>query len=385
MVARWRDDVAVRTVVFVQGAGERGGAERILLTLANGLPEHGFEPVVAFLADGPFVDEVRAAGIRVLQLGAAPRARELNRWPSVVRRLADAAASVRPTVVVGNGEKVSPWTGWAARRIGAASVFWLHDAPGRDAASTGLQALMRVTPHDASVAGSAWMAGEFQKKLRLSARVIRHGIDPPPPAADIRRAAGWPEGVPVVAHFGRLQRWKGADVFLRAAAQVAQTSNARFAVVGGALYGWEQDFAASLPRLADELGIAELVWFAGHRDDARALMGTCDVVVHASVRDEPLGLVVAEAMAARAAVVATRTRGPEELVVDGETGMLVRPGDAGDLAGAVGRLVADAALHGQVAAAGQAYVNAEWSAATMVRQHATLYAELAARRSHGAA
>src|SRR5438067_6631862 len=113
----------MHTVLFVQPAGERGGPEQILLTLARKLSEYGWRPVVAFLADGPYVDEVRDAGIDTRLLGTAARARHVWRWPDAIRRLSDAANDFEAAVVQANGESVAAWSGWAARRSGASSVF----------------------------------------------------------------------------------------------------------------------------------------------------------------------------------------------------------------------------------------------------------------------
>lgn len=366
----------VTTALLVQGAAQRGGAERILLALATHLPEHDINPVVGFMAHGAFADEVAAAGIETRFIGSLPRARQIAASGSVIESIAAAARECRADVLLANGERLAPYVGWAARRAGARSVMWLHDAPLRDGPSAALQLLMKVSPHDEVVAGSSWMAERFRALLRMDVTAINHGIDLaglPSQPADLRRGPGWPADVPVVVHVGRLQRWKGADVFLRAAARVARAgSPARFAIIGGALYGWEEDYAASLPALASELGIADRCWFAGHRDDSLALMAAADVVVHCSRRPEPLGLVVLEAMALSRAVIATRTRGPEEVIHDGRSGLLVRPGDDRQLAGALMEILSDPDRRARMGDEGRRTIEHSWSAPVMASRFADL-------------
>lgn len=369
-------------VMLLQGAGERGGAETVLLALARHLPTFGIEPVVATLSDGPFISEVEDAGIEVRRLRVAPRARQFWRTGDVVRRIIDTAVSTGVSVVHSNGEKMALYGGSAAHRLGLPSVVWLHDAPLRSAAATGLQLALATGRHEALVAGSEWMARSFRRRLGVRAISIPHGLDLgglPDDAADVRALAGWPPESVVVGHFARLQRWKGGEIFLRAAAHVAgHRPEARFVVVGGALYGWEEEYAASLPAIAHELGIADRVAFLGHRGDALSVMAGCDVVVHASLRPEPLGLVVLEAMALGRAVVATRTGGPEELIEPGVTGSLVRPGKAIAMAEALDELITDPGLRDKLGQNARTNSHERWSAERMAQQFASLYAEVAA-------
>jgi len=368
-------------VLFVQGAAERGGAERVLLTLARNLPDHGWTPVVAFLADGPFVAEVQAAGIETIALAARARVRQPWRARAVVHDITSAVARSGATVVHANGEKMGVFSSWAARSAQVPCVVWLHDAPVRSASGTAVQAVLRAGPTANFVTCSEWVAREFRRRWHVEARAIPNGIDfdaQATPPAPVRDELGWPATAPVITHVGRLQQWKGADVFLRAAAQVAPNHpGARFLVVGGALYGWETRYAASLPALARALGIDDRVHFTGHRPDALALMAASDIVVHSSVRAEPFGLVVAEAMALGRAVVASRTGGPDEIVADGESGLLTAPGDERALADALDGLLTDPARRAALGAAGRARVETAFSGATMAARFASYYSTIA--------
>lgn len=369
-------------VLFVQGAGERGGAERALLCLMSELPGLGLEPVMAALADGPFLDEVRDAGVTVVPVAASVRARQLWRVGPLTEAIATLGRQLDAGVVHVSGEKMALFGGRAASAIGRPCVVWLHDAPFRDARSAAIEIGMRLSPRSVAVVPSAWMARAFRLRLRLSTELIPYGIDVSPartprPHADLARELGWPERSTIVTHVARLQRWKGADVFLRAAARVgARRPDLRFLVVGGALYGWEQDYAASLPVLAARLGLGARVHFAGHRDDAMDLMSASDVVVHSSRRPEPFGLVVAEAMVRGRAVIASRTGGPEEQIDDGVTGLLVPPGDDAALAAAMERLAGDGAVRAAMGAAATEVAVARWSARATAKQFVDLYHRL---------
>lgn len=361
-------------LLLVQGAAHRGGAERILLTLARHLPTQGVEPIVGFLADGPFVDEVRAEGIETASLGVLPRARELWRSRRLVEDIAAGVRRVSADSVLANGEKLAPFVGWAGRRTGCPSIAWLHDSPVRSPSSAMLQLALRLSPRDLVIAPSAWMTEQFRRTWRMPVQHIPHGIDIdalPQSPADLRSMAGWPAGVETVVLVGRLQRWKGPDVFLRAAARVARSRpEARFAIIGGALYGWEEDYARSLHALARELGIADRTWFAGHRDDALELVAGADVVAHCSRRPEPFGLVIPEAMGLGRPVVASRTLGPEEIIEDGITGVLTSPEDDAALAAAIIELLNDPQRAAQIGGAAAVTIREHWTADLMAARFA---------------
>jgi glycosyltransferase involved in cell wall biosynthesis len=87
-----------------------------------------------------------------------------------------------------------------------------------------------------------------------------------------------------------------------------------------------------------------------------------DVVVHASTEPEPFGRVIAEAMAMRRPVIATRAGGPTEIIEDGRTGFLVPPGDVEALADQITALLTDSALAGRIAEAGYEEARKRFSA-----------------------
>ena len=139
----------------------------------------------------------------------------------------------------------------------------------------------------------------------------------------------------VVTIVGRLEEWKGHHVFLEAARQVLDRSNdVRFLVVGDGV------MRNPLEALSKKLGIMSYVIFCGHRNDIPQILAASDLLVLASF-GEHFGRVIIEAMAMEKPVVATKAGGVPELVIDGETGILVKPADSEGLASAILRLLED--------------------------------------------
>jgi glycosyltransferase involved in cell wall biosynthesis len=174
---------------------------------------------------------------------------------------------------------------------------------------------------------------------------------------------------------GRLHRTKGLDTLLKALAQLPPALRPawRLIVVGD---GPERQ---PLAQLADELGLGSQVIFMGwiDRADLAGIYADADIFAYPS-QEEGMPNAVMEAMAASLPVIGTRTRGSDEVIVDGTTGMLVEYGDIPALAVAVSQLLSDRDLRQRLGAAGRARVEASFS----WRATAAAYLELAGKLSN---
>ncbi|ETX27781.1 glycosyltransferase [Roseivivax isoporae] len=189
--------------------------------------------------------------------------------------------------------------------------------------------------------------------------------------------AGGPRGRGADLLFvGRLARVKGVALLLRAVAALAE----RVPDLHLTLIGDGPD-RAGLEAEARALGIAERCTFLGYRGQAEVAeaLGHADLFVLPSFA-EGVPVVLMEAMAAGLPVVTTRIAGVPELVEDGVSGLLVAPGDAGRLADALARLLADPGERARMGAAGRARVAAEHDAAIEAARLAALFEGYAAGR-----
>ena len=179
---------------------------------------------------------------------------------------------------------------------------------------------------------------------------VANGIRPRgtgPGRAAARAALGLDPRQPIVLTVGRLAVQKGHRYLIEAVPELAS----RFPDVAVVIIG-KGPLDERLRGQAAGLGVADRVRLAGFRPDARMLLDAADVFVLPS-RQEGMPLAAIEAMEAGLPVVATRVIGTAEVVVDGETGILVPPEDPPALAAAIGRLLDDPARSARFGKAGR--------------------------------
>jgi glycosyltransferase involved in cell wall biosynthesis len=220
-------------------------------------------------------------------------------------------------------------------------------------------------------------------------RRIYYGIDPAP--FERASGAGRESRTAARAGFGfgaddivfvcvaRFAPQKAHDVLLRAFARARASSPAvlRLLLVGDDPFGDGRRRAESIAR---ELDLGAACVFTGVRRDVPELMATSDVFVMSSLW-EGLGLVFLEAMATGLPVASTRVSAIPEVVVDGETGLLVPPGDDAALADAMATLARDGTLRARMGAAGRGRVRERFGLERMFDETLAVYGEVLSSRA----
>jgi glycosyltransferase involved in cell wall biosynthesis len=191
---------------------------------------------------------------------------------------------------------------------------------------------------------------------------------------ELRRELGIRPDAPLVGIVARLVPIKAHEDFLLAARSVlAERPETHFLIVG------DGERRAELERLVDSLGVRDRLRFLGWRRDLERVYADLDVVALAS-RNEGSPVALIEALAAARPVVSTAVGGVPEVVLDGQTGLLVPPSQPPALARAMQRLLGDRAYAEALGAAGRRHVYPRHDARRLVEDMRSLYLhELAAR------
>ena len=315
-------------VALVIGRLNVGGAEAELLRLARGLDRSRFEAFVVTLQDpGPLSDELR--GVELIALGRARKWR-IGTYRALKRLLRERKPDVVQSFLF-TGNIFCRWIGQGAVVSGLQGS--LSDRCDTDRGPFFRRLLERRTFDRArAVVSNSQYYRDLYDELGFDASkitVIRSAVeaDGPVPLSRgdaVRKALGiGPEEI-VATCIARLTERKGHEDVLRAGAGF------RLLFVG------EGPFRRSLEGRGAIL--------PGERRDTADFLAASDIFVLASRFGEGCPNAVLEAMAAARPVVATRSGGTPEVVADGETGILVPPGDVPELRAALERLAADPAL-----------------------------------------
>lgn len=314
------DDLAL----VVPSARRTGGGDLWLEGLLRHLPRLGVPPLVLFAEPGELVTTAQQHGCRAVVVSGTALTAALHEH--------------RPASTVFWSPRAQIYGTAAHRAAGAPGrTAWVqHVMPSTFSVHRQAAAL----PSDTVVCVSSPVA-ERQAELypTTRTRVVHPGVDPAPgmPRGRARALLGVPPSGPVVGVVGRVEPWKGQDVAIRMLA-LLRVPDVRLVLIGQHRSPTWPDFEAVVTTLARDLGVADRVIRTGHIDRASAALAGLDVLVSSS-REEGFGIALVEAMAAGTPVVATRCGGPEDIVDDGGTGLLVAPEDPHALAAAVERLL----------------------------------------------
>jgi glycosyltransferase involved in cell wall biosynthesis len=343
-------------IVHVHKMRGIGGSERHLLALLPALADRGFDVVFVGLDDPDWNPSDFYGALRVPEVRLRSDALVL---PHLLRTL-------RADVVHTHLVHADLLGGTAAKLRGAHLVSTKHnDDPFRIGAFRHVErGLARVT--DRIVTITEWLRRFTVEQVGVPAakvETIHYGLDGVPEPWGENPPDEVPPDARVLLSTSRLVPQKGIDEAVRALPELP--ADAVLVVLG------EGPERAPLERLARELGVSDRVFLPGRVPDVGAWLRRATVYVHPA-RWEGFGLGVLEAMHAGLPVVATNVSSLPELVVDGETGLLVPKDDAAALA----RAVAAALERPDLGAAGRERARTEFSVERMASSTAALYDSL---------
>jgi glycosyltransferase involved in cell wall biosynthesis len=363
---------------------QTGGLERLLVDFARFHDPERFEVCfIALDALGPPADEIRDLGFEVssvdlpnvgkyhgfrnlCKLLSAAKADILhthNSYPSFYGSLAARFSHVPVVVNTQHGRGCGPSLGaQAGEQTGRSDVGWKSLWQFRIA--------NQLTDRVVGVSEDATRICRGQDLPRAwKMQCIWNGID-----LNRFRFSG-PADEPSAISVGRLSPEKDYATLLRAVPRVVeQVPGFRLKLVGD---GSERP---ALEALAGELGIEDHVQFLGEQKDVPDLLRTAGFFI-ASSKTEGISLTLLEAMAVGLPIVTTHVGGNPEVVVEGETGRLVPPGDPPALAGGILRMLEDRDRWPEMARSARERVEEHFNVRTMIRQYETLYDEVYAQKT----
>ena len=355
---------------------DRSGAEKQMVLLAKGLPRDRFRVEVAALTRlGPLEADLRKADIPVSLIG-----KPLKIDPFSLARLPRFLKELKFDVVQTWVFAANSYGRVAARAAGTPVVVTAEMAVDLWKTRGHLAIDRRLASWSDMVVGNSKAVVDFYRDAGLPDSrlvMIPSGIEPgDPPEIDTDRAAvraefGWPADAPLVLFAGRLMPQKGVDDLIAALDILQHVRPQLKTLIAGA--GPQR---SELEETAHAFQLDDKVKFLGHREDVPRLLAASDLLVLPSLY-EGMPNIVLEAMRHRKPVVATAAPGTTEVVVDGETGLLVPVKNFQGLARAIRQMIDDPELSRKFGEAGRARVELEFGVDRMVTRFAELYETIA--------
>jgi glycosyltransferase involved in cell wall biosynthesis len=326
---------------------------------------------------------------RLLETTASPTAllEFLRAFRAVRRELIELIVREKADLIHAVSYPASLYAALAARATGIRQIWHEHNIKRIHAVNRHLYRFVGSTC--AAIVGPSEAVTRNLASVGLSpglARTIYNGIDlsrfriDDDRAMAVRRELGLSLGQPAVGLFGQMLPYKGHGTLIAAAPRLcASHPDARFYFVGALE---NPPYQAALEAQLTAAGLRDRFAFTGWRTDVPDVMRAMDVNVVATTTPEPAALALMETMAMGRPIVATRTGGTPEIVVDGETGLLFPAGDSATLGQHLLQLLADETLRSRLGREGRTRVEARFTLATHVEAMMALYGEaLASPRS----
>jgi len=360
-----------------------GGLENGLVNIINRSPPERYRHVIVCLADATdFAKRITAPDVEVIQLNKKPG----HDW-GLYFRLLKVLFSLKPDIVHTRNLTSLEMQALTLLMPGVKRVHGEHgrdvnDLDGTNKKYNYLRKLLRFFIHryiTVSKDLEHWLK-ETINVPELKVRQIYNGVDSEKfhPNQSLRNQVTPGDFLSansvVVGTVGRIAEVKNQKLLVDGVRRLVESrpelrENLRLVLVGdGPLYD-------SLQVYISEIGISDLVWMAGDRDDIPQLMQLMDIFVLPSLA-EGISNTVLEAMATGLPIIATNVGGNPELISDGENGRLITVDDDQCLAETIGDLIDDSEVRSQMGQNGLNRVRSTFNWPKTVNEYLSVYDEL---------
>lgn len=350
-----------------------GGLERTLAMIVMGLDRSRYETEVwCLLGGGHFADRIALSGIpvRIFELSGRKKWKNFFDMVGLLRR--ERVAITHSWALSGGvwGRVASLCAGVKVRFLHTQSVYGQITQKDRSVerllsyATTNIIACAEAVKKDL-----VDLVGIDPGKITVVYNAVDTALFRPPEDKDAARGKlGLSREDIIIGTVARLISIKGQSYIMQAIARLLSAfPGIKLLIVG------DGPDRIKLEEEARGLGISEKVLFAGNREDMPELYAAMDIFVLASTAREGLPLTAAEALATSLPVVATDVGGTGEIVIDGETGLLVRPKDAAAIAKAIEVFLNDPEKARQMGVAGRKLCEEKFSKDAMIKGVEALY------------
>ncbi len=361
----------MKNILFVHQSAELYGSDKVLLSLVAGVDRQLFQPIVLLPNKGPLFDILVEQGIEVYDVPLSKISRATLK-PSGLLSLPKAIyASMQAMKKILNGKPIhlvhsntiAILSGVLWAKFNKIPHVWhvhemiLHPKPVKHLFPYLLNLLSDVVVCNSQATMNLLV--ETKPALASKCVVIWNGMTRDEPVDDnkrdsVREKLGIAVNDRLVLLMGRINRWKGQDLLVKAAEilHAKGISDVRYLLVGSPPPN-QYFFLDNLQNQINKSTIKDSFSILQFQDEIWPIWDACDIAVIPSTEPEPFGMVALEAMAASKPVIAAGHGGLTDIVIHGVTGLLFTPNSAEELAASLLQLLNDKASRVTMGQAGE--------------------------------
>jgi glycosyltransferase involved in cell wall biosynthesis len=376
-------------ILYVNSTSFMTGAEYSLLDLMTNLDHSKYQPLLLVPSPGLFSVFSQEASIPVEFLKSIPPPGGLRRdtyrtlfYNTVV--IAQLIKQFGINLVHANSPRTAYHSGLGARLAGIPHITHVRDYSSSPFYSYPKAYFLNVISDRFIIISKAIRLAISKHKLVQDQKIrLIYNAIPSTPQFDLmqkmqlRAEFGMSNRSPLLAVIGYISRLKGQEIVIQALPSIlTQYPDTRLLLVGQPNDADGLAYLSRLKELTRSLGLEEHVIFTGFRNDVLLILASIDCLIHAPVLPEAFGRVLLEASAVETPIIAADIGGIGEIVLDGETGLLVKPGQPADITEAVYKLLSDRNLCTRLGHAAGVRVRTEFTISRHISQIQSVYAEL---------
>lgn len=368
--------------------GHFGGAEKVVYQIATHLRPPEYDCRVICLSDGRLLSLLQESSIKTYLVPMRSKVAF-----TVLSPLISILKHEKPDILQSHTGRTNLLARLASRFVRFKKIATVHSPIRLD---TNIDLQPKVVNERIEKFTARWTdmfvsvskeGGELLRKQGIppeKIRIIYNGVDlksiswlKDDERLRLRRDFGYSADTPLVGMIAQLRPRKGAEYFLRAIPLILKRlPQTRFLLVGDTEFVEGRDYLHELKEITRKLDIQDKIVFTGFRMDADKIMQILDVLTLPSLFGEGLPLVILESMAYGIPVVASKTSGNIEAVVDGVTGLLALPQNESDLSEKIIRLLESPESRRSMGLAARKRVQDAFSLSHTIEQYCDVYQEL---------
>jgi glycosyltransferase involved in cell wall biosynthesis len=327
-----------KRILFLNHHAFLGGAEIVLLRFIKYVNRDLIEPIAIVAEEGSLTKQLRFYDVETHVIPVDPRnlAQKRTSYELNPIRLFQDLNFCRKQAL-----KIAKFT--LAGYFSNIPVIWrFHDILSKDTFAYPLRKFISFLANTKPVVKILAISKAVENSLKEQGikhwkiSTVYNGVETLNKSANdnrVRQEYYIPSSAALIGMIGRIIYWKGQKTLIEAASKVLKDNpDVVLLIIGCPFSEEDREYEKGLKKLAEKLDLRNKTIFTGFRNDVYSILQELDLVVHASLKPEPLGMVILEAMAAARPVIASNCGGVPEMIEHKKTGLLFPCGDSNALA-----------------------------------------------------